>query len=67
MLIEKEPIHATRVRSESYKMYEVTSQRCEHVPLKMLEPSKRATKLPPLSLDSGHPFTLFFVSKANII
>ena len=59
MLFEKEPIHVTRVKSETHKMFEVTSQKCEHVPLKMLKLSQQATKLPPLTLDSGHHFTLF--------
>ena len=63
LLIGKEPIHVTRVKSETHKMFEVTSQRCEHVTSKMLKFSQHARKLPPLSVDPAHPFTLFSHAK----
>ena len=59
MLIGKEPIHFNRIKSETHKIFEVTSQRCKHVHLKMLKLYQYLVKLPLLSLDYSHPFTLF--------
>lgn len=67
MILGKEPIHFNKVRSETHKMFEVTSQRRKQVPLKTLMLSQYLLMLPPLSLCYCHPIAPFLVLKAHII
>lgn len=63
MIVEKEPIHFNKVKSETHKILELTS----HVHLKMLMLSQYLVMLPPLSLDYCHSVLPFLVPKAHTI
>lgn len=67
MLVGKEPIHLNRIRSETHKVLEVTSQSGQRVHVETLELSQFPRKLPPRSVDAVTPSSFFVLKWKNTL